>query len=149
MLAGEVTDNELRLSFKWLSEALFEYHKAPVVILIDEYDTPMHAGYTHKYFDDITTFMRTFFSMCLKDNSALFKAVLTGSPHVAPENMFSDLNHIKLHSLLESRYATSFGFTEEEVAEIIEPERLAEVRDWYNGYVFGGQVIYNPWSILH
>ncbi len=147
--AGNVDNDDLAFSFKWLSQALYEYHHERVVILIDEYDTPMHAGYTHKYFNKITTFMRTFFSMCLKDNSALFKAVLTGILRVARENMFSDLNHVNVYSIIDERYAASFGFTENEVADIIEPDRLEEVRNWYNGYVFGGQVIYNPWSILH
>jgi len=147
--SGNPDSDELAFSFKWLSRALFEYHKQPVVILIDEYDTPMHAGYRHDYFDDVTGFMRTFMSACLKDNSALYKSVMTGILRVARENMFSDLNHIKVHSIVDSRYATCFGFTEQEVVDIIKPERLEEVRSWYNGYVFGGHVIYNPWSIIN
>jgi hypothetical protein len=149
ILSGEISDEDLPFSFKWLSDALHAHHKQPVVILIDEYDTPMHAGYAHGYFDEITGVLRSFFSSCLKDNSSLFKGVLTGILRVARESMFSDLNHIMVHSLLDETYATSFGFTEQEVQEIVEPERFAEVRDWYNGYVFGGRVIYNPWSILN
>lgn len=145
---GKVDEDGLVFSFKWLSHALYEYHKERVVILIDEYDTPMHAGYSHDYLDEIISFVRSFLSACLKDNSALFKGVMTGILRVARENMFSDLNHIKVHSIVDPNYATSFGFTENEVREIIDPDRFNEVRDWYNGYVFGGQVIYNPWSIL-
>lgn len=147
---NDIADNDsLASSFKWLSQALFEYHKQPVVILIDEYDTPMHAGYAHGYLDEVTSFLRSFMSACLKDNSALFKGVMTGILRVARESMFSDLNHIKVHSILDLRYATSFGFTEAEVADIVDPQRFDEVRAWYNGYVFGGQVIYNPWSIIN
>ncbi len=148
-LSGTATESDLTSSLKDLSDALYEYHKERVVILIDEYDTPMHAGYTHKYFNKITAFLRTFLSRCLKDNSALFKGVMTGILRVARENMFSDLNHIMVHSILDEAYATCFGFTESEVQEIIEPERFEEVRNWYNGYIFGGNVIYNPWSILN
>lgn len=145
----EATTADLVFSFKWLSHALYEYHKERVVILIDEYDTPMHAGYSHNYLDEIIGFVRSFLSACLKDNSAVFKGVMTGILRVARENMFSELNHIKVHSIIDPRYATSFGFTENEVRDIVDPERFDEVRDWYNGYIFGGQVIYNPWSILN
>ncbi len=148
-LAGTATESDLASSLRDLSQVLYEHHKQRVVILIDEYDTPMHAGYTHNYLDDIVGFLRTFLSACLKDNSALFKGVMTGILRVARENMFSDLNHIDVYSVIDDAYATSFGFTENEVRSIIEPEQFDEVRAWYDGYVFGGQVIYNPWSILH
>jgi Predicted AAA-ATPase/PD-(D/E)XK nuclease superfamily len=146
---GKVDEDELPYSFKWLSQALYEYHKERVVILIDEYDTPMHAGYAHGYFDEVVGFLRTFFSACLKDNSALFKGVLTGILRVARESMFSDLNHIMVYSIIHEPYATAFGFTAQEVEAIVEPSQFEDVRAWYDGYVFGGQVIYNPWSILH
>jgi len=149
VLDDEVSDDELPNAFQWLSSALHKVHGERAVILIDEYDTPMHSGYRHDYFDDITRFMRTFLSSCLKDNSALYKGVMTGILRVARENMFSDLNHINVYSVIDDAYATCFGFTETEVREIIEPERFDDVRAWYNGYVFGGHVIYNPWSILH
>ncbi len=148
ILAGTATDVELQVSFKWLSQALFEHHKTPVVILIDEYDTPIQAGYMNGFFDDVVLFFRNFFSAALKDNRALFKGVLTGILRVSKENMFSGLNNIQVHSILSKKYASSFGFTENEVATIIEPSDLETVRAWYNGYDFGGQVIYNPWSIL-
>lgn len=149
ILHGEPKVEDLSYSFKWLSQALYEYHGERVVILIDEYDTPLHTGYTWGYFDEIAIFFRTFFSTCLKDNDALFKGVLTGILRVAKENMFSDLNHISVYSILDRRFNTSFGFTEDEVREIVDPAHLEEVRAWYNGYLFGGQVIYNPWSIIN
>ena len=149
ILIGSPTKQDLQDSLLVLSRALFEHHGERVVILIDEYDTPVQSGYLYEFFDDIVLFFRNFFAACLKDNSALFKGVLTGVLRVSKENMFSGLNHIKVHSIIQETYSTAFGFTEEEVAAIIEPERLQEVRSWYNGYNFGGKVIYNPWSILH
>lgn len=149
MLSGAPSKQELQDSLWMLSRALFEHHKARVVILIDEYDTPIQSGYMHGFFDEVVLFFRNFFSAALKDNTALFKGVLSGVLRVSKENMFSGLNNIKVHSILSARYATSFGFTEEEVAAIVDPARLDDVRAWYDGYLFGGQVIYNPWSILN
>ncbi len=149
ILDGTVADAELPYALMWLSHALYKHYGERVVILIDEYDTPVQSGYLYEFFDDIVLFFRNFFSACLKDNVALFKGVLTGILRVPRENMFSGLNHIMVHSIIDTKYSTAFGFTEDEVAAIIEPERLQEVRSWYNGYIFGGHVIYNPWSILH
>ncbi|MBK8258814.1 MAG: AAA family ATPase [Polyangiaceae bacterium] len=149
VLDGEVSGDELQYSLKWLSRALFEHHKKGVVILIDEYDTPIQSGYLNGFFDEVVLFFRNFMSAALKDNNALFKGVLTGILRVSKENMFSGLNNIEVYSIMSPRYATSFGFTEDEVASMIDPDRLQEVRSWYNGYLFGGQVIYNPWSILN
>ncbi len=149
ILMNEVTDHELPYAFDWLSQALYDHHGERVVILIDEYDTPVQSGYMYEFFDDVVLFFRNFFSACLKDNRALFKGVLTGILRVSKENMFSGLNHIMVHSIIDETYSTAFGFTEEEVAAIIDPAHLEEVRSWYDGYTFGGHVIYNPWSILH
>jgi Predicted AAA-ATPase/PD-(D/E)XK nuclease superfamily len=148
-LAGTATKSDLESSLLDLSAALYEHHGERVVILIDEYDTPVQSGYTGGFFDEVVGFFRNFFSAALKDNNALFKGVMTGILRVSKENMFSGLNHIMVHSIIDKPYNTAFGFTEEEVAAIVEPERLEEVRSWYNGYLFGGEVIYNPWSILH
>lgn len=148
-LAGTATKTDLESSLLDLSEALYEHYGERVVILIDEYDTPVQSGYTGGFFDDVVGFFRNFFSACLKDNVALFKGVLTGILRVSKENMFSGLNHITVRSILDALYSTSFGFTDDEVAAIIDSDRLEEVRSWYNGYNFGGHVIYNPWSILH
>ncbi len=139
---------DLESSFFDLAQALHNHHGQRVVILIDEYDTPVQSGYIYEFFDDVVLFFRNLFSACLKDNSALFKGVLTGILRVSKENMFSGLNHIQTHSIIDKKYSTAFGFTQDEVAAIIAPEHLQEVRDWFNGYIFGGHVIYNPWSIL-
>lgn len=148
ILAGEATRQDLQRSLYNLSQMLLRHHGREVVLLIDEYDTPILSGYQNGFFEEIVLFFRNLLSAALKDNSALFKSVLTGILRVSKENLFSGLNNIQAHSILSSDYATSFGFTEEEVASIVDPARLEEVRSWYNGYLFGGQVIYNPWSVL-
>jgi len=145
----EATQQDVQDALMVLSRALYEHHGQRVVILIDEYDTPIQSGYINGFFDDVVGFFRNFFSACLKDNDALFKGVLTGILRVSKENLFSGLNHIKVRSILGPQYSTSFGFTEEEVAAIIDPAHLEELRAWYDGYNFGGRVIYNPWSILN
>ena len=149
VISRKVSDDDLRYTFKLLSQALHTYHKQRVVILIDEYDSPLHAAYDCGYFDEAVSFFRSLFSASLKDNSALFKGVITGILRVSRESMFSELNHILVYSMLDKPYNTAFGFTEDEVREIVAPEKLDEVRAWYNGYIFGGEVIYNPWSILN
>jgi predicted AAA-ATPase/PD-(D/E)XK nuclease superfamily protein len=144
--------SELLIALKVLSRLLARYHGEKVVILIDEYDTPIHAGYTNKYYEDVVAFFRDFLSSGLKDNADLFKGVLTGILRVAKESLFSGLNNIDVYSILRSRLATAFGFTEPEVRELAESARQAEsldgIRSFYNGYLFGGQAIYNPWSVL-
>jgi Predicted AAA-ATPase/PD-(D/E)XK nuclease superfamily len=135
-----------------LSRLLARHHHERVIILIDEYDSPIHAGYTHRYYDDVIAFFRDFLSGGLKDNEHLFKGVLTGILRVARESLFSGLNNIDVYSLLRTQLATAFGFTEPEVRELAaaagRPEALDGIRDYYNGYAFGGQAIYNPWSVL-
>ncbi|MDM8538629.1 AAA family ATPase [Desulfobacterales bacterium HSG17] len=124
----------------------------PVVILIDEYDTPIHAGYTGGYYEQIISFMRNFLSSGLKDNSYLFKGVLTGILRVAKESVFSGLNNLGAYTILDKEFNTSFGFTEPEVINLLKDyaisNRYNDVASWYNGYVFGGEIIYNPWSVL-
>ncbi|MBK9258251.1 MAG: AAA family ATPase [Polyangiaceae bacterium] len=133
-----MSNSELLFFARWLSHILYQQYKTYVLILIDEYDTPIQAGYTHGYFDEIVPFIRNLLSAALKDNVALFKGVLTGILYVLRDNMFSGLNNIRVHSMMSSQYATSFGFTEDEVAAIVEPAHVEEVRAWYNGYIFGG-----------
>jgi hypothetical protein len=149
VISRKPSDDDLRYAFRLFSEALHTYHKQRVVILIDEYDSPLHVAYENGYFDDAVSFFRSFLSACLKDNSSLFKGVITGILRVSRESMFSELNHISVYSMIDKPYNTAFGFTENEVRTIVAPEKLDEVRAWYNGYIFGGEVIYNPWSILN
>jgi hypothetical protein len=147
--AGEVL---LGGALAFLSEILHRHHGERVVLLIDEYDTPIHAGYNHGYYDQAVGFFCNYLSGGLKDNSHLFKGVLTGILRVAKESIFSGLNNLDVFSLLRSEHAESFGFTESEVETLAHAagagEHLGILRDWYNGYVFGGRVIYNPWSVI-
>lgn len=135
-----------------LSRYLFLHHGERVIILIDEYDEPIHAGYVNGYSDQVIEFFRAFLSDGLKGNPYLFKAVLTGILRIAKESIFSGLNNLAVYSLLRPDFATCFGFTEPEVEALLDRasrrDRLPVVRSWYNGYDFGGTVVYNPWSIL-
>lgn len=144
---------ELSKSLAALSEYLYKYHKEKVVILIDEYDVPIQEGYMKEYYDKVIEFMRNFLSGALKDNVYLEKAVLTGILRVAKESIFSGLNNLEVCSILNKRYSQYFGFLEAEVEEILKYYNIEytmdEIRKWYNGYTFGNNVIYNPWSILN
>jgi hypothetical protein len=139
-------------ALQFLTRILHRHHGERAVLLIDEYDTPIHAGYTHGYYDQAIEFFRNLLSGGYKDNAHLQKGVLTGILRVAKESIFSGLNNLDVFSLLRSEHATAFGFTEPEVAALAASagaeEHLDTLRDWYDGYVFGGQVIYNPWSVL-
>ncbi len=146
------TKSMLTVSLRLLSRLLAEHHREKVVILLDEYDSPIHAGYTKGYYDDVVTFFRDFLSGGLKDNVHLFKGVLTGILRVAKESLFSGLNNITVYSLLRQEYAPYFGFTEAEVKALCdaagEPALMEGIRGFYNGYLFGDLAIYNPWSVL-
>ena len=135
-----------------LSAYLRRLHGEKVLILIDEYDAPIHAGHARGYATQILDFMRAFLGATLKTNKSLFRAVVTGVLRIAKESLFSDVNNIGVYTLLATRYRTCFGFTEAEVTALLTQagklDRLESVRTWYNGYLFGGEVIYNPWSVL-
>lgn len=152
ILDGSAPDILYHRALQDLSEHLHRHHGERVVILIDEYDAPIHAGYTGGYVREMLEFFRAFLGGGLKSNPHLFKAVLTGILRVARESIFSGLNNLRVFSLLHPRFATAFGFTGPEVEALLERaglrERLDEVQAWYDGYVFGGEVIYNPWSVL-
>ncbi|WP_206154957.1 AAA family ATPase [Clostridium muellerianum] len=136
-----------------LSIYLFKYYNKKAVIIIDEYDVPIQSGYTSGYYEDIISFMRNFLSGGLKDNVYLEKAILTGILRVARESIFSGLNNLNVYSILKNKYSSYFGFSEAEIEEVFKyykvESKLDEVKSWYNGYVFGENIIYNPWSILN
>ena len=139
-------------SIKKLSEFLTKHHGKKTVILIDEYDVPIQQAYLKQYYDPLISFMRNFMTAALKDNAYLEKAVLTGVMRVARESLFSGLNNLSVWTLLDEPYCKQFGFLESEVEELLNyygiESQLEEVRNWYNGYIFGNAVIYNPWSLL-
>ncbi|NMM61752.1 AAA family ATPase [Clostridium sp. P21] len=136
-----------------LSMYLSKYYNKKAVIIIDEYDVPIQSGYNGDYYEDIINFMRNFLSGGLKDNIYLEKAILTGILRVAKESIFSGLNNLNVYSILKNKYSSYFGFSEAEIENIFRyykvEFKLDEVKSWYNGYVFGENIIYNPWSILN
>ncbi|MDP4179245.1 MAG: AAA family ATPase, partial [Bacillota bacterium] len=138
---------------KKLSEYLYRYHNEKVVIILDEYDIPVQEAFFNNYYNQAISYLRNLLSGDLKDNPYLEKGILTGILRVAKESIFSGLNNIKVYSLLNSKYGEFFGFTEHEVEEILKyyniKTELENIKLWYNGYNFGGKVIYNPWSILN
>ena len=141
-------------SLQNLTEYLNRAYDKPVILLIDEYDVPIQSGWSYGYYDEVIDFMRGLLSGALKDNSFLFKGILTGIYRVAKESIFSGLNNLSVFTIMDKFYATYFGFTENEVDKIlqaysVDSSEKEAVKTWYNGYHFGGQVIYNPWSILN
>ena len=144
---------EFEYSIKMLGDCLSKFHKANPVILIDEYDMPIQSAYVNAYYNELISFIRNLLSGCLKDNSFLEKAVLTGILRVAKESIFSGLNNLKVNSILNWRSVDKFGFTEEEVKKILADyglsDELPAIKEWYDGYNFLQNEIYNPWSILN
>jgi hypothetical protein len=147
------SEAEYETSLKNLSNFLYKYEGKRVVILIDEYDVPIQSGYLNDYYDNVIEFMRNFLSAALKDNEYIEKAVMTGILRIAKESIFSGLNNIEVYSILKESYSDSFGFLEADVEQILKyyniTAEIDEVKGWYNGYAFGDNVIYNPWSILN
>ena len=140
-------------SLRDLCSYLYRYYQQPPVVLIDEYDTPIHTAYFEGYYQDMIAFFRSFFGAGFKDNPVLFKGVLTGILRVAKESIFSGMNNLGVYSLLSHKFSTRFGLTEDEVETLLADygvsDRFQDVRRWYNGYIFGETTIYNPWSILN
>ena len=136
-----------------LTKYLYNYYKKEVILLIDEYDSPLIVANQRNYYKDSINFFRNFFSIALKTNPYLKTAVLTGIVQVAKEGIFSGLNNVITYNILEKGFETFFGLSEEEVEEALKyfemEYQIEEVKKWYDGYKFGGKEIYNPWSILN
>lgn len=149
-MADKVDD---QMSLQLLSLLLHKHHGEKAIIIIDEYDTPIQQGYTCGFYSEIINFMRNFFSGGLKDNPHLAYGFLTGILRVAKESIFSGLNNLKINSLLDDAYSQYFGFTKEEVKEMLEyygaSDKYEEVCEWYDGYLFGNTEIFNPWSVIN
>ncbi len=144
---------DFEVSIKQLSEYLYRHYNQKVVILIDEYDTPIQAGF-NKFYDEVISFMRNLLSGALKDNTALYKGVITGILRISKESIFSGLNNVTVHTVLNDEFADKFGFTETETMQILQDFNVTTdyelVKKWYNGYKIGRLTdIYNPWSILN
>ena len=140
-------------SLHTLSDLLYLAYGEKTVILIDEYAAPIHAGFMNGYFEEVIAFMCNFLSGGLKDNTHLFKGVLTGILRVAKESVFSGLNNLVVYTLLDEPFNTAFGFTQAETDHLLKSigmsQRITDATDWYNGYCFGGETVYNPWSLLN
>ncbi len=150
---GKANQSQLENALQFLTECLSIHHNVKPWLLIDEYDSPIHAAYTNGYYDEMVSFMRGLFGSALKTNPYLHKAVITGILRIAKESLFSGLNNLKVYSTLSKRYSEYFGFTETEVNDILVKSHLSEkaeeIKAWYNGYQFGNTTIYNPWSIAN
>lgn len=147
-------DVTAQCALKDLSGYLYRYYEKKVIILLDEFDTPMQEAYIHGYWDEFTAFIRSLFNAAFKTNPYLNRAMMTGITRVSKESIFSDLNNLKVVTTTSEEYATCFGFTQEEVFVALEEFQLADQKDavkqWYDGFTFGSQQdIYNPWSITN
>ena len=153
ILSGNASEVDLTSALENLSKMLTEhYGKAPIII-VDEYDTPIQEGYTGDFYDEIIGFMRNFFSGAFKDNKNISYGFLTGILRIAQESIFSGLNNLTVNSVMDTEYDEYFGFTYEEVHAMLQyygkVEKEAELKEWYDGYLFGNQEIYNPWSVIN
>ena len=146
-------NGEYANSLKNLTSFLYKYYKKEVILLIDEYDIPLITAHKYGYYDEIINFYKIFLGEALKTNQYLKMGVLTGIIRVIRTGIFSDLNNLKVYSILEKKYSEFFGFTEEEVKEALQffdiEEELVNVKYWYDGYKFGDSELYNPWSIIN
>ncbi len=140
-------------SLLFLSGLLATHWGTPPLVLLDEYDTPIHVAFDKGYYDRMIGFMRNFMSLVFKDNTDIFRGVITGILRVSKESIFSGLNNIAVFSLLDRPVCTAFGFTQEETNTLLTDYSLGDEKDsvkqWYDGYLFGGLTVYNPWSVLN
>ena len=152
-ISVDMDDTEATLSLYHLSDMLSRYYGRKVIILLDEYDTPMQEAYVDGYWDELVAFTRSLFNATFKTNPWLDRAVMTGITRVSKESIFSDLNNLKVVTTTSEEYATAFGFTEDEVFEAMDEmgyQEKEKVKEWYDGFIFGKtKDIYNPWSILN
>ena len=149
---GIASKNELAESLLNISICLEKYYHQKVIILIDEYDVPLQSAYQINYYDEMVDFLRSVFSSALKTNDALEKGIMTGCLRISKESIFTGLNNFTSYSILNNIGNEYFGFNENEVKQLLEDYQLSsymnEVKEWYDGYLFGNTEIYNPWSTL-
>ena len=153
-ISVDMDDVDATMAIHYLCKYLYMYYGKKVIVLLDEYDTPMQEAYVDGYWDDLVAFTRSMFNSTFKTNPWLERGLMTGITRVSKESIFSDLNNLKVVTTTSDEYATSFGFMEEEVFAALEEceliEQKEEVKRWYDGFIFGTHKdIYNPWSILN
>lgn len=143
---------DLKISLRVITNALYTYYQQKVIVLIDEYDVPLQAAYQNNYYEEMVEFLRSVFSSALKTNDALEKGVMTGCLRISKESIFTGLNNFTAYSVLNNISSEFFGFTELEVKQLLKDynlsEKMDEVKEWYDGYQFGNKEIYNSWSTL-
>jgi len=153
VINGQADEVTLSRSLALLSAMLHKHYGMETVIIIDEYDTPIQQGYTSGYYDQVVAFIRNLFSGAFKDNPDLAYGFLTGILRVAKESIFSGMNNLKVNTIMDNRYSEFFGFSHEEVAQMLSyygrEDKMAEVCEWYDGYQFGNAEIFNPWSVIN
>ena len=149
----EQEDADYIMSLKFLADSLYKYHGEKVIILIDEYDAPIINAFDKGYYNEAVNFFQTFYSSALKTNSSLKYGILTGITRIIKEGIFSGLNNLYVNTILSRDYSEYFGLLESEVIEMLDyfdmKYKIEEVREWYNGYIFGESEVYNPWSIVN
>ncbi len=152
-ISSDMPEVEASFSLHKLAGFLFRYYGKKVIILLDEYDTPMQEAYVDGYWEELVAFTRSLFNVTFKTNPFLERAIMTGITRVSKESIFSDLNHLEIVTTTVNKYTDCFGFTEEEVFAAMDEYNLTDkvtVKKWYDGFTFGERTdIYNPWSILN
>ena len=145
--------DDLTTALKFLTKILYEKYNKKIVVLVDEYDSPLVSAYINGYYEKAKNFFKTFYSLVLKDNNYLQMGILTGIIRVIKAGIFSDLNNLRTYTILSDDYTDSYGLTEEEVEKSLKDygieAEISKVKDWYDGYKFGDSEVYNPWSILN
>ena len=149
---GNANEVELSSALENLSRMLYEQYQIKPIIIIDEYDTPIQEGYSKNFYDELISFMRIFFSGAFKDNKYLSYGFLTGILRIAQESIFSGMNNLSVNSVMDSEFDEFFGFTYPEIHKMMDYygilDKESELKDWYDGYRFGDEEIYNPWSVI-
>ena len=149
----EQEDADYIMSLKFLADSLYKYYREKAIILIDEYDAPIINAFDKGYYNEAINFFQTFYSSALKTNNSLKYGILTGITRIIKEGIFSGLNNLYVNTILSRDYSEYFGLLESEVVEMLDyfdmKYKIEEVREWYNGYIFGENEVYNPWSIVN
>ena len=149
----EQEDADYIMSLKFLADSLYKYYGEKAIILIDEYDAPIINAFDKGYYNEAVNFFQTFYSSALKTNNSLKYGILTGITRIIKEGIFSGLNNLKVDTILNKKYSEYFGLLESEVVEMLDyfgmKYKIEEVKEWYNGYIFGESEVYNPWSIVN
>ena len=153
LASDNANEVDCQMGLQILSLLLHKHYGQECIIIIDEYDTPIQEGYSKDFYDEIIGFMRNFFSGAFKDNKNLSYGFLTGILRIAQESIFSGLNNLTVNSVMDEEYDSFFGFTESEVKAMLSyygvSDKEEELKDWYDGYLFGSEEIYNPWSVIN